>query len=87
MRHQKETVMEELDRNQMDKLIKTLKTLSTSVSSIFPILKKIKTNTRQLQVSNSSMLDAVGPKLQEQFQNLEIADSYSKETANKRNMR
>ena len=67
---EEETVMEELDRNQMDKLIKTFETLSTNVSSILPILKKIEANTRQLQVSNSSTLDAVGPKLQEQFQNL-----------------
>ena len=68
---EEDTVMEEFDRNQMDKLIKTLETISTNVSSILPILKKIETNTRQLQVSNSSILDAVGPKLQEQFQNLE----------------
>ena len=30
-----------------------------------------KANTRQLQVNYSNTLDAVGPRLQEQFQNLE----------------
>ena len=59
---EEETVMEELDRNQIDKLIKTLETLSTNVSFILPILKKIETNTRQLQVSNSSISDAFGLK-------------------------
>ena len=54
----------------MVKLVKTVETLSSNVSSLIPILKK-ESNTRQLQSNAVNITDAVGPKLQEQFQSIE----------------
>ena len=66
-----ETMIGEQKNNQMEKLVKTVETLSLNVSSLIPILKKIESNTRQLQSNAVNITDAVGPKLQEQFQSIE----------------